>query len=529
MAARSAASSEGTALVSSRTGARARKLSVGVPVMAHGLTAATATSRPAQALPGINVVTVRRTLRSHLARLARMVFLLDAVSAAAVFIFISEVRFTDTDWDASWGRFGLEPWAVVAVWATFWVAALWYKGSYRFQLRLSTRGDIEQVFAAGLIMAAVVFSAFFLTGDYAVSRLLLISLCVAQPVFTIAVRIVSRRGLAEFQRHGLNPRQTLIVGAGKAAQEWADRIERHPELGLQVIGHLRDDNEPAGATSRPVFGSLDKLASVLGSRVVDEISICLPADRWSRGVAVAVVAREAGKIVRIPILDGDLAIAGGSREDLDGVEVVTLVYGPEHRLGLALKRLFDIIASSVGLLVLSPLLLGVAAWILIREGRPIFFVQKRVGVNGRVFDMVKFRTMVPDAEARLTEVAGMNTISGPALQLDDDPRVTNLGRLLRRTSLDELPQLWNTLKGEMSIIGPRPAPVVEVAGYDLWHRRRLSMKPGITGLAQVVMRKYQDFDDRARLDLRYIDDWSLAMDARVLIQTLPLVIGGSGR
>jgi lipopolysaccharide/colanic/teichoic acid biosynthesis glycosyltransferase len=271
------------------------------------------------------------------------------------------------------------------------------------------------------------------------------------------------------------------------------------------------------------------LDSVLRNYVVDELSICLPPERWSRGVAVASLAREAGKIVRIPILSARLAIVGGRTDELDGVEVVTLVYGPNHLVGLALKRVFDVVASTLGLVLLSPLLIAVAMVILWNEGRPVLFVQERIGIGGRVFRMVKFRTMVPDAEARLGEVAAMSQISGPAFQIDDDPRVTNVGRWLRRLSLDELPQLWNTLKGDMSIVGPRPAPHVEVDGYDLWHRRRLSMRPGITGLAQVMIRRYDDFDDKARLDLDYIDDWSLALDVRVLLQTVPMVLGASGR
>jgi lipopolysaccharide/colanic/teichoic acid biosynthesis glycosyltransferase len=194
-----------------------------------------------------------------------------------------------------------------------------------------------------------------------------------------------------------------------------------------------------------------------------------------------------------------------------------------------MKRAMDVGLSLVALVVLSPLLVSVALFLLCSEGRPVLFVQQRVGLNGRMFGTYKFRTMIRDAEARLHEVASMNRISGPALQVNDDPRVTRVGRWLRKTSIDELPQLLNTLRGEMSIVGPRPAPMVEVERYSGWHYRRLSAKPGITGLAQVEIRQYDEFDERARLDIEYIDAWSLGLDIRIILKTFPQVLRGSGR
>jgi lipopolysaccharide/colanic/teichoic acid biosynthesis glycosyltransferase len=143
--------------------------------------------------------------------------------------------------------------------------------------------------------------------------------------------------------------------------------------------------------------------------------------------------------------------------------------------------------------------------------------------------MLKFRSMVPDAESLLDGLWGQSDMVGPAIQLTNDPRVTKTGRFLRRYSLDELPQLWNVFRGEMSLVGPRPAPIVEVDGYDQWHRRRLSVKPGITGLAQVTIRKYRDFDDRAELDMRYIEAWSIWLDLRIMAQTFMVVLGSTGR
>jgi lipopolysaccharide/colanic/teichoic acid biosynthesis glycosyltransferase len=198
-------------------------------------------------------------------------------------------------------------------------------------------------------------------------------------------------------------------------------------------------------------------------------------------------------------------------------------------LGLFVKRLIDLTGAAVGLVLLSPILLGVAAWIVVAEGGPVFFRQVRVGQGGKLFTIVKFRTMVPDAEERFLDVAPLNDHEGAAFKMDNDPRVTGLGRILRRTSIDELPQLWNVLFGEMSLVGPRPAPPREVADYQAWHYERLMVKPGITGAWQVTARLDNSFDRRAELDIDYVRNWSLARDLVILLKTLPAVFRQTGR
>ena len=185
--------------------------------------------------------------------------------------------------------------------------------------------------------------------------------------------------------------------------------------------------------------------------------------------------------------------------------------------------------SAVAMIVLSPLFLalGVAIWRI--DGRPILFHQARVGLHGRPFQVVKFRTMVRGAEERLAELEALNEISGQAFKVTDDPRLSRSGRWLRRLSLDEFPQLWNVLRGQMSLVGPRPPLPREVADYDVWHRRRLSMKPGITGLWQVEARRDPEFDRWVAMDLAYIDRWSLWLDLKIIARTIPAMIAGEGR
>jgi lipopolysaccharide/colanic/teichoic acid biosynthesis glycosyltransferase len=214
---------------------------------------------------------------------------------------------------------------------------------------------------------------------------------------------------------------------------------------------------------------------------------------------------------------------------LEEAEASALAGPPRSRLGAAVKRAIDIAIASAGLLLMLPILALIAMAIILDDGRPILFTQERIGLNGHRFRVRKFRTMVDGAEARLHEVLEMNQIRGPGFQIDRDPRVSRIGGFLRTSSLDELPQLWNVLRGEMSLVGPRPAPLFEVAAYEPWHRRRLTVKPGITGLAQIRARSYREFNEKATLDLQYIDQWSLWLDLKILLQTGPTVLRFTGR
>jgi lipopolysaccharide/colanic/teichoic acid biosynthesis glycosyltransferase len=204
---------------------------------------------------------------------------------------------------------------------------------------------------------------------------------------------------------------------------------------------------------------------------------------------------------------------------------------PNQRSGQrVLKRALDVTGATIGLVLLGPLLAAVAVLVRVIDGGPVLFVQERAGLDGVPFRIVKFRTMRIGADAERAELRARNEVAGGAsFKLADDPRVTRSGRFLRRTSLDELPQLWNVLLGEMSLVGPRPHPFDDVAGYDDWHFRRLSVKPGLTGLWQVSARSDPDFDTWVRLDLEYIDSWSLGLDIRILAATIPALLRTDGR
>jgi exopolysaccharide biosynthesis polyprenyl glycosylphosphotransferase len=244
--------------------------------------------------------------------------------------------------------------------------------------------------------------------------------------------------------------------------------------------------------------------------------------------AIVAVAADEGKTVRVPRAVEEDVLIGALSERFGNFLVHSVVHDGQRDVQRVIKRGLDLLVGTFALLVLSPLFAAAAAAVWMSDGRPIIFRQTRVGRHGRPFTIYKFRTMVADAEERFEQVAALSNTRGAAFKLREDPRVTRVGHVLRKWTLDELPQLFNVLRGDMSLVGPRPAPPREVVQYDIWHRRRLSVRPGMTGLWQVAARFDQHFDDRAALDLRYIDHWSLWMDLTILLRTLPAVLAARG-
>jgi exopolysaccharide biosynthesis polyprenyl glycosylphosphotransferase len=451
----------------------------------------------------------------------------DACAALGVFVLLSLTRFGADNWTSAWRKTGIDPIWVLAAYACTWVAVLWLSGLYRIRVRWSAWSEALDVLRSGVVMAVLTFSALYILKMPDVSRLFLLVLFPTQIGVAIAIRFMLRVGFRIARANGFSRRFVLIVGTDESAELFARHIERHRELGLRVIGHLRwaESSRPPVVT-RPILGLIEDVEDVLHATVVDEVGICLPPAAWGLIEPIARLCGEEGKIVRIPLIEGQMPLPKAHREEFDGITIQSLVVGPDRIVALIGKRLVDVVGSLALLLLLSPVFLLVALVILRRDGRPILFRQPRVGLHGRVFQVVKFRTMSPDAEARLSELLEHNQIQGHAFKISDDPRLTSSGGWLRRTSIDELPQLWNVLKGEMSLVGPRPPLPREVDDYDVWHRRRLSMKPGITGLWQVSARNVEVFDRWVEMDLDYIDRWSLWLDLKILLRTIPAMLQG---
>jgi exopolysaccharide biosynthesis polyprenyl glycosylphosphotransferase len=280
-------------------------------------------------------------------------------------------------------------------------------------------------------------------------------------------------------------------------------------------------------TESPVLYELEE---VLAKEAVDEVFVALPVERYSNIVdGVVQQCEEQGIMVRVRTPMFNLKIARSHMDDLDGVPVISIHSGPQEGWQLFVKRLIDVACSALLLILLSPLLLLVTLLIKATSPGPVFFRQERIGLNKRRVQLLKFRTMVPDADEKQLELEHLNEADGPVFKIKKDPRVTPVGRFLRRFSIDELPQLFNVLAGEMSLVGPRPLPIRDVEKIDeQWHKRRFSVKPGLTCLWQVNGRSDVNFERWVRLDLQYIDQWSLGLDVKILAKTIPAVIRGSG-
>lgn len=275
---------------------------------------------------------------------------------------------------------------------------------------------------------------------------------------------------------------------------------------------------------------VNQLYSVIADHAVDEVLVALPIDKY--GPLVQAIVRECeeqGIIVRVRTQMSTLHIAKSYVDDLHGVPVVTIQSGPQDGWQLVVKRLIDIVVSAGLLIALAPLLVIVSMLIKLESSGPVLFKQERVGYNKRRFRMLKFRTMIAGSDQQQHALEHLNEADGPVFKIKKDPRITGVGKFLRRFSIDEFPQLINVLMGEMSLVGPRPLPVRDVSRIDhQWHKRRFSIKPGITCLWQVNGRSNIGFNDWVRMDLDYIDKWSLGLDLLILVKTVPAVLRGPG-
>ena len=419
------------------------------------------------------------------------------------------------------------PIAALAIYAAGWPLALWSQGLYRTRVRLTARTELIDISRAALLFAAVTLSFLFVFRLPDVSRGVLLILFPSLALAAVATRLSLRWVLQRLRERGYNTRFLLVLGTNGRAQAFADLVEAHETLGVRVIGHLDAGHEEHTVT-RPIIGRLDEIEHILHTQVVDEVAICLPVSEWSRIDDIARLCEEEGKIVRIPMYVLEHTLTTGRVEEFGGLPIYSLVSGPDRTVGLIAKRALDLIGG-LAALVFSSLLFALIAVAIRRDSPgPVLFRQRRVGLHGRLFDVIKFRTMDEGAEEHLGELLQHNEIRGHAFKVTNDPRITRVGRWLRRTSLDELPQLINVLRGEMSLVGPRPPLPAEVSKYEDWQMARLRARPGMTGLWQVSGRSEVPFNDMVRLDIHYVRNWSFGLDLEIMLRTIPAVIANKG-
>ena len=349
----------------------------------------------------------------------------------------------------------------------------------------------------------------------------------------ILCRVLMREFLAIVRIHGRNLRQVLIVGTNPRAEEFARTIANRPDLGYHLIGFADDEwqgNEGFAKNGQAIVIGLDRFSEFLRERIVDEVVIALPMKScYSQAARIVGECQEQGVMVHTLNSLFDCQQGRLDAKQLDALHLSTYNTTVCEGWPSVFKRLLDIIASSALLLLLAPMFLIVALLAKLDSSGPVFFIQERVGMNKRKFRMFKFRTMVVNAEKQQLALEKLNEADGPVFKIKADPRITRLGKYLRKASIDELPQLLNVLKGDMSLVGPRPLPLRDYQGFDEDRlRRRFSVRPGITCLWQVNGRSSTTFRRWMELDMQYIDNWSLWLDLKILAKTVPAVLGGSG-
>lgn len=332
---------------------------------------------------------------------------------------------------------------------------------------------------------------------------------------------------------GHNLRDIIVVGTNRRAISYAQRIERKPELGYRVLGFVdypHDIRPEFRQTGYRFLADLENFPSVIRDHSVDEVVVTLPLKSfYGQSAEIVSLCEAQGIVVRFFTDVFEMKIAKAKTEMFDAETMITIYTGGMQGWPVVVKRLMDFVLASVLLLLFSPVLLVTALLIKIDSPGPVFFVQERVGLNKRRFRMCKFRTMYQTSENRQAELEKLNEMDGPVFKIKNDPRITGVGRFLRKTSIDELPQLLNVINGSISLVGPRPLPVRDYLGFDRdFHRRRFSVRPGITCLWQVSGRNNTTFEKWMELDMEYIDNWSLWLDLKILAKTLPAVIRGAG-
>jgi exopolysaccharide biosynthesis polyprenyl glycosylphosphotransferase len=408
-----------------------------------------------------------------------------------------------------------------------WGAAAWVYRVYDARPH-SVRDEFMRIARAMVLVAFGIFALIFFAHLQWVSRLL------TGLYFVVALALVcTNRLLLRSLAHSGgtspgSPRYYTVVGSGELAAEIIGKLRSHPEWGMRLAGFVLEEGASAADPNCVILGRISELGKILEEHVLDDVVFAVPRERLNAIEDAVKVCEEQGVGVMIAL---DVLRFGNARMsvgDLNGLPMLALTRTPSDELALAAKRAFDIVVSSVVLLLLSPVLATVAIAIKLDSSGPVLFRQRRVGLQGRTFDIFKFRSMYLDAEARLESLRAQNEMSGPVFKMKNDPRITRVGRFIRKTSLDEFPQFWNVMRGEMSIVGPRPPLPSEVRQYKRWQRRRLSVKPGITCIWQISGRNSIDFDNWMELDLEYIDQWSLWTDIQICLKTIPAVLGTRG-
>lgn len=461
-------------------------------------------------------------------RLHRSTTIIDFLLTIASFTFAYWLHYRSTPETAVnlWNHFALLPF-IISIWSIF----LNRFGAYR-SLRMTTMYDYALAVCKAVIAGLVLlFTVLFMLNIQYVSRQVVAIFALVNVTLLVGVRIGNMLYFRRSLKQGEKFHQVLIIGTGNRAQRLARELRDHTEWGIKIIGYLDPDHTRTGMQldGATVLGDVNAITEILKDHVIDEVILATPRAMIPDVDRIAQSCEEEGVTLRMMADVFEVHVARMRLVELGSIPLLTLEAVAQDEWTLTVKRMIDLTAALLMMPVLLPLMAVIAIAVKLDSKGPALFVQERVGLNKRRFPMFKFRTMCVGSEAMLKDIEHLNEAEGPIFKIKNDPRITRVGKFLRKSSLDEVPQILNIVRGEMSFVGPRPMSVRDVDLFDRGiQRKRFSVKPGITCLWQVSGRSELPFSKWLELDLEYIKNWSLTLDLKILLKTIPVVLKGTG-
>jgi exopolysaccharide biosynthesis polyprenyl glycosylphosphotransferase len=405
------------------------------------------------------------------------------------------------------------------------IAIFALRGLYGIRLTGSWFRQTWTIVSSATLGLAFLITYYFVFQPQSSSRLIVLFVWACAIVVLCTARLIVSSAMGILYRLGLGETRLLVVGSGRLGKMIMQHIVANPNLGYNIVGFLHDMNEPPSDFGRfKMLGTLDDLGMVIRSMQIDEVIIALPSNLHQQSIRSVRLCERLGTSFKLVPDLYELSLSRIDMEAIEGIPLIGIKQMSINSMQQIVTRVADIIVALLVLIIGFPIWLCIALAIRLSSSGPILYEHTRIGLNGRPFKVYKFRSMYKNAETRLADLMAHNEVPGPLFKIKDDPRVTPVGKFLRHTSFDEIPQLFNVIKGEMSLVGPRPSLPQEVAQYEEWQKGRLAVKPGMTGLWQVRGRSDISFDEGVLMDLYYIENWSLRLYFQTLLRTIPAVL-----
>ncbi len=471
-------------------------------------------------------------LRQHPKILSFTAQLLDIFTNTIAFFISFLVRHLFIKWVQYGERISIQPfWSLLFLFLFVWYILLYWQKVYGPQRLISFKSLFFKIFNTTVLATLISIVIIYLFKRTELPRTLVLTFSVVSFTFLIIEKFLWFKLLEYLRSKGKGYSNVIIVGATEIAKQFVDSVNHFSDWGVTIVGFLvRETNRNIFSyCNAPILGNCQSLSTVLHQHPVDEVIFALPINEFENMREMMEICELEGVKTRILSNLFSGLVSKAEADIIHGIPIITYSPAPRSAVQILLKRTIDICLSSITLIILAPLFVIIALAIKLTSSGPVFYPWKVMGLNKKPFTGYKFRTMVENADEMKEKLVDKNEMNGPVFKMQDDPRVTKLGKFLRKYSLDELPQFWSVLRGNMSLVGPHPPLQTELRRFDGWHRRKLSVKPGITCLWQINGRaNISDFDEWVKMDLEYIDNWSLWLDFKILLKTVPAVLSRRG-